>query len=138
LRVLASGQRTAAIGREAEEPEAQPPISMERVPASILLHVRGSIELPTGFHPFVPDANDLDDARLHGAIVDDVDGPLNSGRVAMSTDMSQVEASYPWNELFPILGHSAFWIRCNLSHRRRQQRGVPTSALATPSLGTRH
>jgi hypothetical protein len=92
--------------------------------ASVLLLVKNSIEVSAGFHSFVQDANDLDDAGPDGAIVDDVHRLLHGTDAATPTDMSQVEAAYTWKKIFPIPGHRTFWIRCNLSHGSNQHRGV--------------
>jgi hypothetical protein len=103
----------------------------------VLLLVKNSIEVSAGFHSFVQDANDLDDAGPDGAIVDDVHRLLHGTDAATPTDMSKVEAAYTWKKILSIPGHRTFWIRCNLSHGSNQHRGVPTPALITPSLGAR-
>jgi serine/threonine protein kinase len=99
--------------------------------------VKGSIQVPTGFHPFVQDANDLDDAGLDCAIVDEMHGLLHGATPEIPTDVSQVEAAHTWKKVLPIPGHRPFWIRRNLSHRSHKYRGVPTPALIAPTLGAR-
>jgi len=104
---------------------------------SALLLFRNSTEVSAGFHSFVQDANDLDDAGPDDTIVDDVHRLLHGADAAIPTDMSQVKASYTWKKTFPIPGHRTFWIGCNVSHGSHQHRRVPTPALITPSLGAR-
>ena len=104
---------------------------------SALLLLRNSTEVSAGFHSFVQDANDLDDAGPDDTIVDDVHRLLHGADAAIPTDMSQVKASYTWKKIFPIPGHRTFWIGCNVSHGSHQHRRVPTPALISPSFGAR-
>jgi hypothetical protein len=91
--------------------------------------------MPARFHPFVQDTNDLDDAGLDGAIVENVHGLSDGAGAAILTDMSQVEAANSGTEILPIPRCRASWIRGDLSHRGDQQTSVPPPGVITPSLG---
>ncbi len=93
--------------------------------------------MPARVHPFVQDTNDLDDAGLDGAIVDDVHGLPDGAGTAIQTDMSQVEAADTRKKVVPIPRYRAFRIGRDLSHGGHQQPGVPPPGVITPSLGAR-
>jgi len=63
--------------------------------------------MPARLHPFVQDANDLDHAGPHGAIVHDVHRLLDQARAAILSDVSQVNAAYTWKEVLAIPGDGA-------------------------------
>ncbi len=93
--------------------------------------------MPPWVHPFVQDTNDLDDAGLDGAKIDDMHRLSDGAGAAISTDLSQMKTANTRKNLLPILRDWAFRVGGDLSHGRHQQLGVPPAGVIAPPLGAR-
>jgi hypothetical protein len=89
------------------------------------------------FHPFVQDADDLDDAGLDTAVVDNMHGVPDGVRAAFLLEIAQVKAPDTRQELLTTLRYWTLGIGRNLSQSRNQLAGVPSPGVIAPALGAR-
>lgn len=95
------------------------------------------IEMPAWLRALVQDANDFDEVRLNGAIVDHVHRVSHGTRAAISADMPEVKAPDAGQQIVASPRGPAVRISGDRSHGGDQQPDVPPSGVVAPALGAR-